>query len=716
MLIITTKGYGIIYSGAKLSQKIKMNPLSTIELLPKLTKPQIAALKKLKIQTVRDLLFYFPYRYLDFSQVKNIRELKAGESVSIKVKVNQITSRFSFKSHITIAEAIVSDQTGPLKVVWFNQGYIAKILKTGDEIFLAGTPEYYHTGLQLTNPLYEKVSDFPKHTARLVPVYHLTASLYPKTLRNVIASVLPFVKNVRDELPQEIIDRQNVLTIQQTIQSSHFPAHLEDIDAAKKRLAFEEIFISQLLVQQFKLKLEEQKSFAIPFDQKLVKNFLASLPFELTPGQKKAAWEILQDMEKNIPMNRLVEGDVGSGKTLVALIAALEVASLGLQAGLMAPTEILARQHYQTIQNNAFLRGREKTHYALLSNNFALLDGIAIPKAKLQKLISLGMPGIVIGTHALISEKVHFKNLALLIVDEQHRFGVNQRAALVQGKSKNGEKPAKPKKIPHLLSLTATPIPRTLQLAYYGELSVSQIKSKPVGRKSIITKLVSKHDRAKAYQFIAAQIHSGRQAFVITPLIEESETLEVKSAKTEYESLKKIFPHFSIGLLHGKMQGKEKESVMAEFLANKIHILVSTSVVEVGVDVPNASVMLIEGSDRFGLAQLHQFRGRVGRAEHQSYCFLFTETENPQTMQRLEGFTKTNDGFALAELDLKQRGFGQIYGSSQSGWDFKFFSPAYVSLIEPAKKEALKLLQNDPELEKYPELREKIKDKVVHFE
>jgi ATP-dependent DNA helicase RecG len=679
---------------------------SKIETLPRINKPHTAALKKLGIFTVRDLLFHFPYRYLDFSKLTTIREIKAGENISLKVTIKNISSRFSFKSHLSIAEAVVSDGTGSLKVVWFNQGYLAKTLQSGDEIFLAGAPDYYNFSLQLTNPIYEKVSDFPLHTARLVPIYHLTQDLYPKTLRNLIQSVLHIASAIPETLPEHIITNQKLLTITNTIHYSHFPESLEQVEEARKRLAFEEIFLNQLLAQKHKLEIEKKKSFTIPFDQKLVQGFLATLAFQLTPGQKKATWDILQDLEKATPMNRLMEADVGSGKTIVALIAALETTVAGYQVAFLAPTEILAKQHYETIKNHVFFKGRSKTHGGLLTNHYSELDGEHITKPKLQKLIAEGMPGIFVGTHALLGKQIKFKKLALVIIDEQHRFGVEQRAQLFETKGK----------VPHLLSLTATPIPRTLQLAYYGELAISQIKSKPANRKPIATKLVGNGDRPKAYAFIAEQIKLGRQVFVITPLIEESETLEVKAVKSEYTALQKIFPQFKIGLLHGKMKGAEKEKVMADFLANNIQLLVSTSVVEVGVDVPNASVMVIEGAERFGLAQLHQFRGRVGRAEHQSYCFLFTEKENSEILERLTAFTKTQDGFALAELDLKQRGFGQLYGAQQSGWNFKYFNPSYTSLIPLAREEALKILQEDLSLNNYPLLRKKIKNETVHFE
>jgi ATP-dependent DNA helicase RecG len=696
---------------------------SPIENLPKIQKPHLAALKKLGITTLRDLLLYFPYRYLDFSQTRLIRDLKPGENVSLKVKIKQISSRFSFHGRMSLAEAVVSDETGSLKVIWFNQPYLAKSLMAGEEIFLAGQADYYNFGLQMTNPIYEKVSDFPIHTSRMVPLYHLKQGLYLKTFRNMVAEVLPLADEVGDELPEQVIKNQVLMNFGQTIRQSHFPESDESLRQAKNRLAFEEIFYNQLLAQKHKLTLLQKQSYAIKFNQELIKNFVDGLPFKLTADQKKAAWEILQDLEKPMPMNRLLEGDVGSGKTLVALMAALQSVAAGYQAVLLAPTEILAQQHYQTAQKYLVDKTRGHEFYQqptiLFTNHFSKVHGKDEQKKKLAALIKEGMPGLYIGTHALLQKNIKFKKLALVIIDEQHRFGVEQRAELMKAG----------KKVPHLLSLSATPIPRTLQLAVYGELDISQIKTKPVGRKSIVTKLVTDENRAKAYQFIAKQINAGRQVFVITPLIEESDKLGVKSAKTEAENLKKIFPDFNLGLMHGRLKGLEKESVMRDFLENKIQILVSTSVVEVGVDVPNASVMLIEGAERFGLSQLHQFRGRVGRAEHQSYCFLFPSAypvgaglkpaptkAQSDTIIRLQSFTKTQNGFELAELDLKQRGFGEVYGSEQSGWNFKYFDPSYTSLIDPARREALNLLQNDLDLDKYPLLKVKVKDKVVHFE
>ena len=664
-----------------------------------------AVLAKLGIKTPKDLLMYFPYRYLDFSQTKVIKDILPGENISLKVKLKNISSRFSFRGRMSLAEGIVSDETGSLKVVWFNQGYLAKSLTVGDELFLAGAAEIYKEKLQLTNPVYEKVSDFPVHTSRLVPIYHLKSGIYPKTLRNLIKTVLPLADELTDELPADIIKNQSLLTINETVKYSHFPESLQQLDQAKKRLAFEEIFLSQLAAQKTKLELHKKQAFPIPFDQALIKTFLNGLPFELTAEQKKAAWEILQDIEKPQAMNRLLEGDVGSGKTLVAFTAALQTLAQEWQVAFLAPTEILAKQHFETAMRYLKIK-KFKFKISLLTNTYSRIDGEDLEKNKLRKLIKDGMPGLYFGTHALLQKSIKFKNLALVIVDEQHRWGVQQRSLLVHSG----------KKVPHLLTMTATPIPRTLQLAFFGELSLSQIKSKPKDRKPIITKVISPENRRRAYDFISKQIADGRQVFVITPLVEESDKLGVKSAVSEAVNLQDAFPKLKIGLLHGRLKGTEKESAMNEFLANRTNILVATSVVEVGVDIPNASVMLIEGAERFGLSQLHQFRGRVGRAHHQSYCFLFSSNDNPQSNARLEQFSKTQDGFQLAELDLKQRGFGQLYGTQQAGWDFKYFNLEYTSLIEPARQEARKILQHDFELKQFPLLKEKIKDQIIHFE
>ncbi len=664
-------------------------------------------LSKLGIPTVPDLLLYFPFRYEDFSNVAKIADLKAGDQISIKAVIKEIKAVPGFYGRkIARAEAVVSDDSGSLKVVWFNQPYLANSFKKGDEIFLAGTVRFYKT-LQLQNPVYEKIRDEDQvsvHTGRILPIYRLGGGLNLRALRNAIHEVLPAVEQLEENLPQEIIDDLALLDIQTTVRNLHFPESDELLQRAKDRIAFEEIFYAQLAIQKHKNEIGLQKAPKFEFKKTLIQGFLDTLPFELTADQKKAIWDILQDLEKPHPMNRLLEGDVGSGKTLVAFTAALEVLNSNHQVIMLCPTEILAQQHYRGALK--YFETYNRNSIILLTSKSALLNGKEISKKDLIAEIKHGGPQLIISTHAVLQKNVELADVGLIIIDEQHRFGVRQRALLKQ----------KRKEIhPHLLSMTATPIPRTLRLTLFGDLQISQINQMPNGRLPIKTRLVPEAERLSSYEFIRKQVSEGRQAFVVTPLIEESDKLGVKAALAEYENLKKAFSPLKIGLLHGRMKADEKEAVMAEFLANTINILVSTSVIEVGVDVPNASVMVIEGADRFGLAQLHQFRGRVGRSIHQSYCFLFTENENEKTLERLQNFSTIHNGFELAEMDLKNRGFGNLYGEEQSGHYFKYFN-FDQELSDQAKRWVRKILDEDPKLKKHPKMLEKIEDKVIHLE
>ncbi len=687
-----------------------MNLNSPIEELPRLTAPIARSLRKLEIKTVRDLLFYFPYRYEDFSKIRNIIDVRRDEQVSIKGVINQIKPIFGFGAHRSRAEAIISDDTGSIKIVWFNQYYLATTLKKGDEIFISGTPRFYKN-LQFQNPIYEKInSDGSEqiHTGRILPIYRLGGVLSLRALRTVIFQALDALREVTEYLPANIVAEAGLPDIRSTIKNLHFPETQEALDQARARMAFEEIFYVQLAVEQHKLSIKKQKAPQIKFNRNLVTTFLSSLPFELTPGQKASLWEILQDFEKPQPMNRLLQGEVGSGKTLVAFSAALEVLQKEMQVALLCPTEILAQQHYANALK--YFESYPLASIILLTSTQAQLNGVSVGKDNILEEIAHGGPQLIISTHALLQKNVVFKNLAFIVIDEQHRFGVRQRAALKQHQSKIH---------PHLLSMTATPIPRTLKLSLFGDLEISEIRTLPVGRKPIITKLVEEKDRPAAYDFILKQIQSGRQVFVVTPLIEENDRLGVKSATLEQKNLEDTFSGVKVGLLHGKMKPPEKEKAMADFLAGDCKILVSTSVIEVGVDVPNAAVMVIEGADRFGLAQLHQFRGRVGRSQHQSYCFLFTENQNPKTLERLEEFTKTLNGFELAELDLQNRGFGNIFGEEQSGfYYFKYFSFGSdgVKMAELARRLAQKILNLDPALRKNPYLHQQIEGKVIHLE
>lgn len=682
---------------------------SHISQLSPIAQKLTAQLKKIKIETVRDLIFYYPFRYDDFSKILTVSGLKAGIVASVMVKVDLIQTKRSFKRKL-ITEAIVSDRTGSIKATWFNQPYIGKILKIGDEIFLAGRVDD-HFGLQFTSPNYEKVKSFTTHTARLVPVYSVTNNLTSKQIRYLVRLAYPLIKKLPEHLPWQIKRELNLLDLSKACQQIHFPTSNLEIEKARQRLKFDELFIVQLGIKFLKNSLAKIKAKDLLFQEEIIKNFVDGLSFKLTNDQRKTAWQILNDLKRAQPMNRLLEGEVGSGKTVVAVIAMINTFANGCQVVFMVPTEILASQHYKSI--GKLLRS-QKIRISLLTRSQSFLNQKKITKKKMLQKIKSGEIDIVIGTHALIAEKVAFKNLALAVIDEQHRFGVNQRRLLK-------EKSGKGNFMPHLLSMTATPIPRTLALVFYGDLDISIIRELPKGRKKIITKVVQPADRIKAYQFIKEQIKERRQAFIICPLIDPSDKLEVKSVKEEYQRLTRdIFPELKISFLHGRMKAAEKEKIMSEFLANKINILVSTSVVEVGIDVANATVMIVEDAERFGLAQLHQFRGRVGRSNHQSYCFLFTKVENLTSITRLQALVKSEDGFSLAEKDLEFRGQGEIYGVRQSGMAdyFKIANLFDYQTINSAKDQAEKILKIDPDLKNFPLLLEKIGNfqKSIHLE
>ncbi len=627
-----------------------------------------------------------------------------------------------------ITEAFVEDRSGAIKAVWFNQPYLANTLKEGLTVSLSGKVSF-DKNLYLSNPAYEKISPPPlggaggdfflRHTGRLVPVYPETAGLTSRYLRYLISLFLPALAQLTDWLPLEVKKSQRLIDLPAALRQIHFPSSTRAAEQAKRRLAFEELFLLQTFVLTQRVKWQQKRAIKISFNERLIKDFVAKLPFKLTQAQRQAAWEILQDLAKPRPMNRLLEGDVGSGKTVVAAIAALEAARAGWQVALMAPTEILARQHFQTL--NQLLSGHNLKVCFLSSSETKQNAKEAINKKSLLAKIKSGQINIVVGTHALIQQQVSFKNLALAIVDEQHRFGVMQRAALQ--KNITLLKDGLPEQVPHLLSMTATPIPRTLALTIYGDLELSLLNEMPKGRPAIITKIVPPTKRTAAYDFIRQEIKAGRQAFVICPRIElpeENNQDEIKAVKEEYRRLsQEVFPDLKLTMLHGKLKPVEKAKVMADFSAGRTDILVSTSVVEVGIDIPNATVMMIEGAERFGLAQLHQFRGRVGRGPHQSYCLLFTDSSSQTTQSRLKALVTCRNGFELAEKDLALRGPGQFFGTSQSGLpDLPMASLIDMILIKQARTEAAKILQQDPELKKYPLLKDKLKkfQTTIHLE
>jgi len=621
-------------------------------------------LKRLGIKNIRDFLFFFPFRYEDYSQTKKIKDLVDGETITIKTKIIILNNKRSFKSRRMITEGLVSDESGSMRIAWFNQSFVSRILKVGDEVYFSGKVKFDMLGAQLANPLFEKVDKINmERVGRLVPVYHTTAGLTQKQFRFILKNVIAEADQIKEWIPDDILEKNDLILLSQALAGIHEPKDKEDLNNSLKRLKFGELFRLQLKAKLSRLKKEKEKARPIKFKEKEVIDFVGILPFKLTNPQRKSSWEILQDMERDIPMNRLLSGDVGSGKTIVAGTAIFNTILNNRQAIFLAPTEILVRQHYDSLVSlfgHKFKIGL-LSRSQMLANDFEFKSETkAGQKREFFKLIEDGGVDIVLGTHALLSDKLSFKNVGLVVVDEQHRFGVNQRKLI---KEKAGST--------HFLSMTATPIPRSLALVIYGDLEVSLIDEMPVGRKKILTRLVEPANRQKAYDFIKEKIKQGQQAFVICPLIGEGTSnglLEKKSVLSEYEKLsKQIFPEFKIDYLHGKLSPEEKESKMADFKNNKINILVATSVVEVGIDIPNASIMIIEDADRFGLAQLHQFRGRVGRGEHQSYCFLFTNSESEKSMIRLKFFESHNNGFELSEEDLKTRGPGEVYGTSQSG-------------------------------------------------
>ena len=660
---------------------------------------------KLNVRTVLDLLYFFPRRYVDYSRIKPISELIEGEEQTIMGKIWE--ARVATLGTRRGTEAIVGDGTGTIRVVWFNQPYLARSFRTNARIVISGIVSIFKGHKVFESPEWELLGDKELiHTGRMVPVYPLTQGLYPRQVRKWTKETVDgYVWQLSDFLPPEIKTRCQLLDLPDAIAQIHYPDDLTMAVRARGRLSFDELFLLQLGVLARKREWKEgQPGNAFHIDQEVIGKFLGCLPFSLTRAQERVLQEILADLKQAKAMSRLLQGEVGSGKTVIATLALLIAAANGYQGALMAPTEVLAEQHYSNICGYLSQVGTEepgpepgegtiRRYTGFLSRplTIALLIGSlsSAEKASLHDKIKEGEVDIIIGTHALIQKEVEFSKLGLAVIDEQHRFGVLQRSALRQ-KGFN----------PHVLVMTATPIPRTMALTLYGDLDLSVIDELPPGRQVVKTKCLDPQDRGKAYTFLHRQVSNGRQAFIICPLIEESEVLEAKAAKTEYERLsREVFPGLKLGLLHGQMPGNEKEEVMRHFRGGELDILVSTSVVEVGIDVPRASVMMVEGAERFGLSQLHQFRGRVGRDKEQGYCLLIQEKFSPEARERLLLMEKVHDGFALAEKDLELRGPGEFFGARQSGLpDLRLAKLTDLHSLELARQEAMTLFQSDPSL------------------
>lgn len=693
------------------------SPEAKIQDISRITPAYKKRLLKLGINDLRGLFSHLPYRYEDFSAIKPIGNLRLNEIATIQGRIAEIKNIRTWKKRMFITEAFIEDDTGTIKAVWYNQPFIAETLKPEHFVSISGKVNFDKT-LFFSNPAYEKIGEKNtppkalKHTGKLVPVYPETAGITSRYLRYIISIFWPAIDQIKDWLPEDIQKTQNLLKLPEALKKIHSPLSAAEAAKARRRLAFDEIFLLQLFSLKQKVKWNNFRAVQITFDEELIKNFVSSLPFKLTDAQRRAAWDILNDLQKNRPMNRLLEGDVGSGKTIVAAIATLQAVKTGWQAAIMAPTEILAQQHYQSFSK---LFKKENFSLALFTGSGCKLNEKEATKKEVLNKIKNGQVSLLIGTHALIQKDIEFKNLVLAVVDEQHRFGVQQRAELQKNLLRTEDGIAD--KIPHFLSMTATPIPRTLALTLFGDLDISILDEMPKGRQEILTKIIAPGQREAAYKFIEEEIGSGRQAFVVCPRIEINENseknelvAEIKAVKQEHETLsKKIFPGLKINMLHGKIKAKEKEKIMADFCAGKTDILVSTSVIEVGIDVPNATVMLIEGADRFGLAQLHQFRGRIGRGAHKSFCFLFSDSNSRYALSRLKAMTQTKNGFELAQKDLELRGPGVFFGTKQSGLpDLTMASLIDMPLIKSCRQEAAGLLKKDPRLENHPEIRKKL--------
>jgi ATP-dependent DNA helicase RecG len=665
-------------------------------------------LERLGIKTFEDILYYFPWRYEDRKTLKKIRALTYGE---IETTIGRVVTSEIIRTRrkgMKIFELILSDDTGSLRCKWFNQPYLEKYFRKDQEVIVSGlvkgrpplNSDFAHaglfSGLEMENPDFERYDNDEKriHTARIVPVYKATEGFTPKQIRTLMFRTLrTYSSYIKDFMPAEILMRNRLQSLPWSIQETHFPEKCEDVQAlnrmqspAHKRLVFDEFFLLELGLALIKKRETVEKGICFRNNGALLDEFLKRLPFQLTAAQKRVFQQIREDMEHDAPMNRLIHGDVGCGKTVVALMSILIAVGNGYQACLMAPTEILAEQHYITIRQMIEALGVKSVLLTSSSGKKSVED------------ISGGEVQIVVGTHALIQERLTFRKLGLAVIDEQHKFGVVQRASL----RKKGFNP-------DILIMTATPIPRTLALTLYGDLDISLIDELPAGRKPIVTKVFFPSRKDSIYSLIERELKKGRQVYIVYPLIEGSEKLDLKNAVDGAEALRKIFPKSNIALIHGKIRQEERESIMLSFKSGKIDILVATTVIEVGVDVPNASLMLIVHAERFGLAQLHQLRGRIGRGSYESYCLLLAYPPlSEDAKRRLKAMESTGDGFKIAEEDLEIRGPGEFFGTKQSGIpDLKVANIIRdVGILEASRKEAFALAGSHPSLEDFPLLRE----------
>ena len=648
------------------------------------------ALDKLGIATVRDLLYHLPRRHEDSREVTPIAALRVDEVQTARVQVRSANRRVSELKKMVVVDATLTDHSGVVTAVWFNQKYMINQLPVGRELMVRGKVTRARGGLEFRSPTIEPVHEGQRHVGLLAPVYPESSGLTSRFLRSAIEPLLHLAADVPDRLPPRVREAEALMPIARALQQAHFPDSEESARRAKERIAFEEHFLLQLASLRARRRRLSSAGVVIPYDVDRARAFVNALPFQLTGGQRRAAHEILTDMADSGPMNRLLQGDVGSGKTAVAAMAVVMSHAAGVQTAVMAPTEILARQHHATLTELLAPHG--------LAPRLLVGSTPARARREILEAMANGRESLLVGTHALIEDDVAFSDLGLVVVDEQHRFGVAQRQRLRR----------KSELMPNFLAMTATPIPRSLSLTAYGDVNVSEVRELPPGRQPVLTRVVPPHQRADAYAFIHEQVGEGRQVFVICPLIEENDKLGVRSATAEHERLStEVFPDLRVELLHGRLPSRDKEERMARFAGGTVDILVATSVIEVGVDVPNATVMVIEGAERFGLAQLHQFRGRVGRSHHRSFCLLFQASVDDEGSQRLETVASTDSGFELAEADLRLRGPGDVAGLRQHGLPEMLAADLLdVVMIKRARQAAEQWLESDPDLTAYQPLRE----------
>jgi len=722
-----------------------MNLNDKIENHFRIDQNQKKALEKLDLHTIHDLLYYFPNRYSDISEIKYINTLKDGEIATILGKISNLETKKSFKNKTPMGQAIISDFTGSINIIWFHQPYLAKMIKNGSTVKITGKiTKSKSYGLTILNPEISKEETMPidlhdslfnkerENVQFGFPVYGESKGITSKWIYHSIQKILKqdCVKNIVEYLPKEILENYNLPSLHTSLFWIHSPKKKEHFEVARKRFAFEEVFFIQLARQEERKRHEKLYSYKLKIEKNDIKDFISRFPFIPTNAQNKTIKNILEDFKKEKPMYRLIEGDVGSGKTFIAATVSYAVIknrpigqSFGnIQVAYMAPTEVLAVQLYENfikyfdhtgisiglITSSGCRKFPSKS--AHWENGKQIRTWTSISRNQLLKWIKNGEIPIVIGTHSLISKSVEFEDLGLVIIDEQHRFGTNQRMKLAK---KEGHSP-------HYLSMTATPIPRTLALTIYGDLDLSIIDEMPEGRKEVITEIVGENKRNESYKKIKEELKNGRQLYVICPKIEASDSTDLKNVTDEAKKLKKdIFSEYNIEIMHSKMTKDKKEKVMHDFTEHKIDILVSTSVIEVGVNVPNATVIIIEGAERFGLAQLHQLRGRVIRSTHQAYCYLFANAKTEKTINRLKALKSAKNGFELAELDLNLRGSGLLSGEKQWGIsDIGMEALKNIKMVEAARNEAIKIIENDEELKSHSLLSQTLTSKnlKLHFE